>query len=102
MSPQKLLDVWIFRASQCFVCSAEDDIALAHHHDLTISETEPLTLALKNHFALFVDYSIFGTDVVEIVHLVSHEDRGDVFQVAQLHGELADGPGSRWIETGGR
>src|SRR5215203_3903623 len=102
MSPQKLLDVRIFRASQCFVRAAEDDVALAHHHDLAIGETEPLTFTFKNHFAVFVDYSIFGTDVVEIVHLVSHEDRRDVFQVAQFHCQLADGPGGRWIETRGR
>src|SRR5678815_6002636 len=102
MSPQKLLDVRILCASQCFVCSAKDNLALTHHHYLTVDETKPLALALENHFAIFVNYSVLGTDVLEIVHLVSHEDRRHVFKIAKFHRQLADCSRSRWIETCGR
>src|SRR5262245_47587790 len=99
MSPQKSLDVRIFCTSQRFVCSAEDDLALTHHHHFAVDETKPLALALENHFAVFVYYSIFGTDVLEIVHLVSHEDRRHVFEIAKFHRQLAECSRSRRIET---
>src|SRR5215212_2581516 len=99
MSPQKFLNVRILCASQRFVCSTEYDLALAHHHHLAVDETKPLAFTLENDFAVFVDERILVADVVEIVHLVSHEDGRHVFEVAQFHRELTDGASSRWIQT---
>src|SRR6201989_3643192 len=99
MSPQKSLDVRILCASQFFVRAAEDDLAFFHHHHFAIDETKPLALALENHFAVFVNYSVLGTDVLEIVYLVRHEDRRHIFEVAKFHRELADCSRSRRIET---
>src|SRR6185503_3109815 len=102
MSAQEPLDVRILCTAQRFVRSAEDNFALLHHHHFTVDKTKPLAFAFENHFFVFVDYRVFGTDVMKIVHLVSHEDRRHVFEIAQLHCQLADGPGCRWIETGRR
>src|SRR6185369_17406476 len=85
-----------------FVCAAEDDLAFFHHHHFAVDETKPLALALENYLAIFVNYSVLGTDVLEIIHLVSHEDRRHVFEVAKFHRELADRSSCRWIETCGR
>src|SRR5205085_4027682 len=75
MSSQKPLDVWILCPAQRFVRSTEDNSALAHHHHFAVNQTKPLALPFENDFALFVHHCILRTDVVEIVHLMGHEDR---------------------------
>src|SRR5215203_2725202 len=102
MSPQKLLDVRIFSTTQGLISTTEDYISLAHHHDLAVDETKPFTLTLENNFAVFINDRILRTDVLKVVHLVSHKDRRHVFKVPQLHRQLTNCAGCRWIETGGR
>src|SRR5437868_14697787 len=101
MSAKEFVDIRVFGTAQRFVGSAEDDFALAHHHYFAVDETKAFAFALEHDLAVFVDYCILGADVLHVVHLVGDEDRRDVFEVAQFHGELANRTRGWRIETGG-
>src|SRR6185369_12557317 len=102
VSAKKLLNVRILSLTKSFVGAAENDLAFFHHHHFAVGQAKPFAFSLKHHLSFFVHYRVFGTEVVEIVHLVRNKDRRNVFQVAQLHGQLANCSGGRRIETSGR
>src|SRR6266536_1372616 len=97
MSAEKLLNVGILSMAKAFIRAAENYVSFSHHHDLTVYQTKSLAFALKNHCAFLVNYRVFRTEVIEVVHLVSYEYGRNVLKVAQLHRQFADGSRSRWI-----
>src|SRR5438094_7003140 len=72
MSAQEPVNVSILGMPQGFVSSAENDLTIAHHENLTINQTQSFTFFFEDHFAGFIDYSIFRSQVVEVVHFVRH------------------------------
>src|SRR5215210_6875205 len=98
MSTKELPDIRVFRLAQSFVRAAKDYLALAQHQNFGVDQTQPLALALEDDLALIVDDGVFRAEIIQIVHLVRDEDRGDILQIAQLHGKLADGARRRRIE----
>src|SRR5437867_4512746 len=74
VSAQEPVNVSILGMPQGFVSSAEYDFTIAHHENLTVNQTEFFTFFFEDYFAGFVDHSIFRSQVIEVVHLVRHED----------------------------
>ena len=75
----KAMDIFVLGALQLFVRPAENYFAAAEHHNLGIDEAELFAFLLENDFTVFAHGRVFRTDIFEILHLVRHEDRGNVF-----------------------
>src|SRR6266481_1524144 len=101
VSAQEFLNIGIARVAERFIRTAENDFSVAYHQDFTINQAKFLALFFENHFAGFVYHRVFRSKVIEVVHLVGDENRRDVFQIAQLHSQLANRACRRRIQTRG-
>src|SRR5437667_5552186 len=99
VSAKKFLNVWILCFSQSFISTAENNVAFTNHHHLTVNQTEALAFPLKHHLSFFVYYGVLGTEILDVVHLVGHKNRGHVFEIPQLHGKFTNRARCRRIEA---
>src|SRR6266851_9509379 len=91
VSAKKFLNVWVLGVPQTFVSTAKNNVAFTNHHHLTVNQTESFTFPLKHHFACFIYYRVLGAEIFDVIHLVGDENRGHIFEIPQLHGELTNG-----------
>src|SRR6266850_2589415 len=91
VSAKKLLNVCVLGLPQTFVSTAKNNVAFTNHHHLTVNQTEPLAFPFKHHFSFFIYYCVLGAEILDIIHFVGDENRGDIFEIPQLHGEFTNG-----------
>src|SRR5919198_3576959 len=99
VSADEPLDVGVLGLVQRLVRALEDDLAAAQHQHLRVDEAEALALLLEGDLAVVVDDRVLRGQVLDVVHLVRDEDRGDVLEVAQLDRQLADGARGRRVQS---
>src|SRR6185437_3285453 len=101
VSAKKLLNVRILSLAQSFIGTAKNYLAVLHHHHFAVGQTKAFTFPLKHDLPFFVYHGVLRTKVVQVIHLMGDEYGRHIFQIAQLHGELANSACSWRIEAGG-
>jgi len=58
-----------------------------------------LTFVLEFDLSSFTDSGIFRSQIFDDIHFVSHDNRGNIFQVPKLDNQIADRSGSGRIKS---
>src|SRR6185503_3311138 len=99
VSAKKPLNIRILSLAQSFIGTAKNYLAVFHHHHFAVGQTKPFAFPFKHYLSFFVYHGVLRTKVIQIIHFMGDEYGRHVFQIAQLHGELTNGPRSWWIEA---
>src|SRR5215470_569436 len=99
---EELANVRVARIAHLLIATAEYDVSIPQHDEFGIDQAQPVAFVLEDQVAVIVAHDVLAGQHLDVLQTVRDEDRGDLFQVAKLQGQLADRAGGDRVEAGGR
>src|SRR5262245_65674489 len=98
---EELANVRIARIAHLLIATAEYDVPIPQHDEFGIYQAHPVAFVLEDQVAVIVAHDVLAGQHLDVLQTVRDEDRGDLFQVAQLQSQLADRAGGDRVEACG-
>src|SRR5262245_40689375 len=99
---EELANIRVARIAHLLIAPVKYDVSILQHDEFGIDQAHRVAFVLEAQVTVIVAHDVLAGQDLDVLQTVRDEDRGDLFQVAQFQGELADRACGDRVEAGGR